>query len=452
MVRDLTQGSPLKVIVNFSMPIFVGMLFQVLYTLVDSIVVSRFLGVGALGAIGSTGSLTNFTNGFTIGMMNGFAVITAQLFGAGDYSAMRKSVSSAVWLTAIIGLVLSLAMALNVNTILTLMSTPADIFDAAKGYIVMLFWGLFITGLYNLSLGVLRALGDSRTPLLYMILSQILNIVFDLIFVLLFKMGTYGVGLATIFSQLCCTALIVYTMYKHVPILHMSKGEILPDKKLMGRLCGVGIPMGLQISITGIGALVLQRAVNALGSAAVTATTVASKVNMLLILPFESVGTAMPSYAGQNLGAGRIDRIKKGVADILIAQLILCMPIYLIALFLGEKLTLLFAPDTTAEVLNMAGLYLKINGALYLLLSFVNTIRNTLQGMGYSVPAMTAGVLEMCGRSIVGLVMIPLIGFAGSCHGHGFAWLFADCFLIPMYFIAMRKFKKQGLQQKAAQA
>ncbi len=313
MVRDMTSENPTKLILSFSIPLLIGNVFQQLYSMVDTIVVGRYLGVQALAAVGATGSLSFLVLGFINGITSGFSVLVAQSFGAGDEKRMRHFVAMSVYLGLIVSAVLTLSTILLTRDILNLMQTPEDIIDTSEVYIKIIFAGILATMFYNLLAGVLRALGDSKTPLYFLILSSILNIGLDLFFVINMKSGVPGVAYATVISQAVSAIACLFYMAVKFPILHFHKEELKFSLLSAARLFQVGIPMALQFSITAIGTMVLQSAINGLGSTVVGAYTAASKAEQLAVQPMITFGTTMATYVGQNLGAGRMDRIREGV-------------------------------------------------------------------------------------------------------------------------------------------
>ena len=282
-VKDLTVGSPMKLILSFAVPMLLGFLFQQFYNMVDTIIVGKCLGVSSLAAVGSTGSINFMIIGFCTGACSGFAIPVAQKFGAGDYTGMRKFVANAGWLSAVFAAVMTTIVGLLCMNILQWMNTPEDIIQGAYDYIFVIFLGIPVTYLYNMLAGIIRSLGDSKTPVYFLLLSSLMNIGLDFFTILVLGMGVGGPALATVISQGISAVLCLIYMIRHYPILHMKNGEWKPDGRMLGTLCSMGIPMGLQYSITAIGSVVLQTAVNSLGSMAVAAVSTGSKVSMFLI-------------------------------------------------------------------------------------------------------------------------------------------------------------------------
>lgn len=434
MTRDLTSGHPLKVILLFTLPLVLGNLFQQFYSLADTIIVGRFVGVGALAAVGSTGSVNYLILGFVIGLCNGFAIPVAQLFGARDYTDLRRHVANAAWLSLALGAALTVLTVACTRPILQLMQTPADIIDNAAAYIGWIFAGIPFIFLYNMVAGIMRALGDSKTPLYFLLLTSGLNVGLDLVFVIVFGMGVTGAALATDLSQAISGVLSLAYLVRRFDVLHMEGKEYRFCKSACRRLLGIGVPMGLQCSITAIGGVIMQGAVNVLGSTAVAAVTAVSKTQNLLTVPLESIGTSMATYAGQNLGASRMDRVRRGVRCSLGIITVYAVVSLLVLQFADVTIMGLFL-DTAAEVeiVRMGCSYLFWNSLFYIPLGALIVWRYTIQGLGYSTLAMLAGVAEMAARTGVGLVLVPVLGFFGAGLANPSAWIAACLFLYPAY-------------------
>lgn len=434
MTKDLTSGSPLKVLLLFVAPLMLGNLFQQFYSLADTIIVGRFVGVGALASVGSTGSMNYLILGFVIGLCNGFAIPVAQLFGAKDFSAMRRHVANAAWLCCLWAAVLTVSTVALTRPILQWMQTPADIFDGAAVYIGWIFAGIPFVFLYNLVAAIMRALGDSRTPLYFLLLTSALNVGLDLVFILNFKMGVFGAALATDVSQGISGVLSMAYLLRRFSVLKLQPGEGRPNAAACRRLCAVGVPFGLQCTITAVGGILMQSAVNVLGSTAVAAVTAAGKTNNLLTVPYESLGTAMATYVGQNLGASRMDRVEQGVNRGLgICVAYSAVSLLLITLFDRVIFGLFLDASASAELFSAAHRYLLWNGYFYLCLGALIVWRYAIQGLGYSTLAMLAGVAEMFARAGVALVLVPRLGFSGACLANPAAWIAACLFLLPAY-------------------
>lgn len=442
-VRDMTVGTPWKLLLNFMLPLVAGNLFQQIYSMVDTIVVGRFLGVDALAGVGSTGSVNFLVMGFCMGITSGCAIPVAQKFGEKDFDGLRKYVGNMIWLCAGFALVVTVATTVLCRQILVWMNNPADTFQYAYDYIFWAFLGIPATMTYNLLAGIIRSLGDSRTPLLFLIFSSALNVVLDLVFILVFHMGVMGASVATVISQLISGLLCLWFIIRNFQILRLSKDDLVPRKVYLMKLASMGIPMGLQFSITAIGGTVLQTTVNGLGTASMAAMTAGNKVSLFLDCPLGSAGTAMATFAGQNLGAGRLDRVRQGFKSSTIIGIAYCVFILVLAYFWGKPIALLFLDSKETEVINMCWMFLMYNAALYVFLLYVFLLRMTLQGLGYSAIVVIAGVLEMVARAGVAMALVPHFGFAAVCIANPAAWIMADLFLVPTYIVCMRRIEQK---------
>lgn len=441
--QDLTVGSPMKLILSFMIPMTFGLLFQQFYSMVDTLVVGKTLGVEALAGVGSTGSISFLVLGLCNGICSGFAIPVAQKFGQKDFSGLRRIVGNMIWLGCGIALAVTLVTTLLCDRILLWMDTPADTFSYAYDYIRVIFLAIPATMLYNLLSGILRSLGDSRTPLLFLILSSLLNILLDVVFILTFHMGVAGAGWATLVSQLISGLLCLLLIAMRFPVLHLEKEDLRLRRWESLRLLTMGLPMGLQYSITAIGSILLQTAVNGLGSAAMAAVTTGSKVVQFCACPYDAMGATIATFAGQNLGAQKPRRIHRGVEDCTIIGVIYAAVIFGVLYLWGGDLAMLFLdttdPAAIATILPMSRQFVVVNAAFYVPLLFVNLLRFTIQGMGFSRLALVAGVMEMIARGVFGICLVPVLGFSAVCFASPAAWLLADLFLFPAYLSCIRK-------------
>lgn len=442
MTKDMTQGSPMKLILGFSVPLLFGFLFQQFYSLVDTVIVGRILGTDSLAAVGATGSVNFLIIGFCMGVCSGFSIPVAHKFGARDFEDLRRYVANCVWLSLGFAAVLTLLTASLARQILVWMRTPADIIDRSHDYIWVIFLGIPVTFLYNMTSGVIRALGDSRTPVIFLVMSSFLNVGLDLFFIVNLHMGVQGAAWATVISQGVSGACCLLFMVKKFEILRIRR-EVRPDGHRMRMLCGMGVPMGLQYSVTAIGSVILQSATNTLGSGAVAAVTASGRINGFLACPFDAMGSTMATYGGQNIGAKRLDRIGQGLKSCVMLGIGYSVIALLVSVFLGRPLAELFLEASEGEIIGNARMLMIYNTAFYALLALVNIIRFLIQGMGFPAFAILAGVFEMVARGIVGFALVPMLGFTGVALGNPLAWLFADLFLIPAYFHVRRTLTKQ---------
>lgn len=445
MTKDLTTGNPMRLILGFALPTLLGMLFQQLYNMMDTMIVGKLLGATALAAVGSTGSINFFVIGFCMGVCNGFVIPVAQRMGAGDYSQMRRYVANAAWLAIAFAAVLTVATGLLCGTILTVMNTPADIYEGAYWYIFIIFMGIPATFLYNLLAAIIRSLGDSKTPVYFLAMSSVLNIGLDLAFILVFRLGVAGASLATVLSQgVSGLACLVY-MVKKFPILHVSREERQLDIRSCRALCFMGVPMGLQYSITAIGSIFLQSAVNSLGSLYVAGVAAGSKLFQLLGCPYDAMGATMATYCGQNVGAVKLDRLGKGVRACSLLGLIYALIAFGGMLLFAPQGAMLFLDPTEPELATLVDLtaqYIRTLTAFFFPLALVNIVRFSIQGMGFSGLAILAGVMEMIARTAVGVIFVPMFGYTAACFASPAAWVCADLFLIPACMGSINRLRK----------
>ena len=443
-IRDMTEGSPFQLILGFAVPMLLGLLFQQFYSMVDTIIVGKYLGVNALASVGSTSSINFMIIGFCTGVCSGFSIPVAQKFGAGDHHGLRCFVANAGWLSLIFSAVMTLVVCFLCMDILRWMNTPDDIIQGAYDYIFIIFAGIPVTYLYNILAGIIRSLGDSRTPVYFLLLSSVINIFLDLFTILVMGMGVDGAAYATVISQAVSGVLCFFYMRSHFPILKMSKEEVKINPGMIKILCGIGIPMGLQYSITAIGSVILQTAVNGLGSLYVAAVSAGNKITQFFCCPFDALGATMATWAGQNVGAGKFDRVREGVKYASIIGCVYAVAAFLVLTFFGRYLALLFLDADEAATIGNVALFLFGNSMFYIPLVFVNVVRFAIQGMGFSKFAILAGVFEMFARTFAGMCLVPVFGYPAACFASPMAWIAADIFLIPAFRYCLRKCAASG--------
>ena len=449
--KDMTVGKPFGLIVMFMIPVLIGNLFQQLYSMVDTIIVGKCIGTDALAAVGNTGSLNFLVNGFSTGIAGGFAVLPAQFFGAKDGRRLKKSVAQAIWLCLFFTVVLTAISVYYTRPVLVMMNTPENIIADSDIYIRTIFWGIFATILYNMCACILRALGDSKTPLYFLILSSFINIGLDLLFIVTFRMGVFGAALATVIAQAVSGVMCVGYMIKKYPLLHLSKEDLSLDMSIIKKHLQIGIPMGFQFSITAIGTVVLQSALNVFGSAKIAAFTAGCKVEQLVTQIGPAVGVTMANYVGQNLGANRIDRIKKGVRECTFLTIGLAVVSAVILYFFGAPLCGLFITGDQPEALASAITYLNTVIGFFPVLFLIFVYRNALQGMGRSFMPLMGGVFELIARCAVAYTLPGMIGYVGVCLAGPVAWIAAMVPLCITYLIIinsmMKKWQKEALPE-----
>ena len=440
---DMTKGNPTKLILSFMIPIFIGNLFQQFYSMVDTAIVGQFVGVGALAAVGSTGGVLFLVQGFVNGLTHGFSVIVSQRYGANDQEGIKKATATAIYLSAIATVLLTFICTLGAKSILQLMNTPVDIIDDATLYVTIFFGGLVTIIVYNLLASLLRAFGDSKTPLYFLILASITNIILDLVLIINFKMGVAGAALATVASQGLSGFLCYVYILKKFDILKLKKEHFKYDKFLVKELMYISLPMALQYSITAVGVMILQVAVNSFGSTTVAAYTAASKVEQLVIQPGIALGMTMATYSAQNLGAHQIERIRLGVRKCTWITLIVNALSGVLVVLLGSYIVQLFIPAENIEALPLSQQYLNTVAIFFPILGLLFLYRFTLQGVGNTVVPMFAGVMELIMRTLVAFTLPGLLGYQGVCFASPFAWIGATVWLLWSYFRTMPRLEEK---------
>ena len=447
MVKDMTKGSPMKLILGFAIPMLMGMLFQQFYNLVDTMIVGKTLGVDALAGVGATACINFMIIGFCMGVCNGFAIPVAQQFGAGKYSELRKYVYNGYICSIIFSVVLTVASVVGCRGILTLLRTPSNIYEHAYAYIVVIFAGIPTVFLYNMVSGVIRSLGDSKTPVYFLVVSAVINIILDFVFILVFKMGVAGAAWATDISQLISGVACYVYMNKKYDILKFQKQEKKFKKVYVKNLCINGIPMGLQFSITAIGTIIVQGAVNIYGPVHMAGFSAAGKIQNIFATVFTAFGATIATYVGQNRGAGKMDRVKQGVRYTQMMVLGWSVFVMFLMFFFGKYLTYLFVDPSEQDVVNVSVTYFRTVFWAYPFLGSIFLYRNTLQGMGYGLVPMLGGVFELVARTGIVVLIAGHTSFAGVCMADPTAWIAALIPLIPYYFHVMKKYKNKSQVQ-----
>ncbi|MCL2864479.1 MAG: MATE family efflux transporter [Lachnospiraceae bacterium] len=444
MTHNLTVGNPAKLIFKFAIPLLIGNLFQQLYVMVDAFMVGRIIGVNALASVGSIGSINFLILGFILGVCNGLGILIAQKYGAGDMVAMRRSVATGAVVGVTVAIMLSLVSAPFSRSILELMQTPREIIDGANDYLMVLLWGLMISMLFNLLGNIIRALGDSKTPLYFLAISSVLNIITNYIFIVIIGTGLAGVALGTLISQFASVVMCLIYIHKKLPILRLNREDWQVVWSDIKEHIKVAIPMGFQLSVIAIGAIIVQFVLNGLGSVAVAANTAAGRIDQLAVMPIISFGATMSTYSAQNYGAGKIDRIKKGVFQCCIITLLFCIVMGVIIFFSGYYLSGLFLGEGEYEVQRLSQVFLRINGVMYYSLAVMIIFRFTLQGMGHSFIPMISGFGELVMRIFAAALLVGPLGFVGVCLSNPLAWLGALIPLAIAYPLTMRRLSKDA--------
>lgn len=439
--KEMTSGASFPLILNFTLPLLLGNLLQQTYSLMDAAIVGKYLGINALASVGASTSVVFLILGFCTGCCSGFSIPVAQKFGARDYVTMRRFISVSLKISGVMSVALAIITSLLCAYILRTMQTPENIFDGAYSYLLITFIGIPSIFFYNLLSGIIRALGDSKTPFWFLLLSSVLNIILDLFCIIVLGWGVAGAAIATVFSQGVSSVLCYIYMNRKYEILKTTPSERRFRSDIARQLLGIGVPMGLQFSITAIGSIMLQSANNALGTACVAAFTAAMRIKMFFMCALDSLGIAMATYSGQNYGAGKPIRIWQGIKSSYVMMLVYVAAINIIIWCFAEKFALLFIDPSETEVIKDTALFLHINLSFFPLLGSLIILRYTIQGAGYTKLAMFSGVSEMVARIMVSLVVVPLFGYLGVCYGDPTAWLFANLFLTPAFIYVYRRLK-----------
>lgn len=441
-MHDLTKGHPIKVLILFTIPLLIGNLFQQIYSMSDTIIVGQTLGVNALAAVGSTSSISFLIIGFAQGLTVGLSLVIAKYFGAKDYLSLKRSFITSTIISIIAAISLMALSLTYIDKILMLMHTPDIIFEDAKTYITIIFWGLPQIVLFNLFSNVLRAIGDSKTPLIFLAISSITNIVLALIFIKVFNMGIFGAGLATFLSYIFPVIQCILLIKKKYSILTLDKDEtyLVSSKEYLTHI-QMALPMAFQMSVIAIGIIILQATLNSLGTQAVAAESVAVKVDQFAIQPLASFGLAMATFTAQNYGARQYTRIMSGVKQALGISIGFGVIAGILIILLGKTIILAFVAPSEIEVINLTQQYFIIVESCYFLLAILFVLRNVLQGLGYGAITTIAGAAELLMRSFAAIILVKYLGFMGACLACPLAWLGSVIILVPGYIYAYKKLK-----------
>lgn len=447
MKSDLLNGKPIKSILLFALPIMGSSMLQYNYNLVDNIIVGRYLGTDALAAVGNVGSINGFIIGTALGLTAGFTIPVAQNFGAGDKKKMNKFAGASISMSLVIGLIIVIAAHILSKPLLRLIDTPEDIIEISSSYVNILYYTVPIQMLLNNFNALARAVGESKKPLYFLIASVFVNLFLDILFVGHFRWGVVGAAWATAISQLTAVVLSAIYIFRYNKEYNITKRDLLIDAKTSFMQLKLGIPLSLQFTITSIGSMVLQTAVNGFGSSVIAGFTAAGRVEQLTNIPMSGLGVGTMTFVSQNYGAGNYKRIIQSVRKILVLDIAVSVVCSLILVLAGPYVVQLFMTEYNEDIMFAAKHYLWAIAECYSLVAVLFVFRNTLQGLGYTYSNMIAGAGELFGRLAVALIFTPLIGFNAVCYAGPVAWLLADIPLIVIYLIKKGKFKKL-MQQK----
>ena len=439
MSNSMTQGNPLKVMLQFAFPLLIGNLLQQTYNIIDAAIVGQSLGAQALASVGASTSVQFLVLGFCMGSCTGFGIPVAKYFGAGDLKHMKNIIFNGAVLTAVIAVIITVLCTLLCPWILQVLSVQSDIYANAYSYLMIIFLGLPFTLLYNYLSSILRAVGDSRTPFLFLAFSAVLNIFLDLFFILVADWGCAGAAFATIAAQAISGILCLIVIIRRMEVLWLSKENRVVRGDSITELLQMGLPTGLQFSITAIGSMVMQSANNGLGGDYVSAFTAGAKLTQFTMCPFDAIATSVSVFCSQNYGAGKIDRIHKGLRQGIAVGVGYGLFAGLILIFAGRPLSMIFVSKDASGVLDASAKYLRCMGYFYWSLGILNVTRMVTQGLGHSGRAFFSGVMEMIARTIVSLGFVEAFGYTAICFADQTAWIAACCYIAPTCLYCLKK-------------
>lgn len=440
MAKDMTSGKPIKLIWNFTIPLLIGNLFQQLYNMADTFIVGRTIGVHALASVGSTGSIIFLILGFANGLTAGLAIPLAQRYGAKNYSGVKRSFYVSILISAVVAILLTILSMFFCRQILEVMQTPAEIIDGAYDYLMVIFAGIFSSMAFNLLSNIFRSIGDAKTPLYFLVIACIMNIILDIVFIAVFGMGVEGAGYATVLSQIFSALACILYIWKKIPILRLNSKDFVAESSDVREHVRISFPMAFQSSIIAIGAIIIQITLNQLGATAVAAYTAAQKIDQVAILPMMSFGVTMATFVAQNYGAKKYDRIWRGVRDCIKLSLTFAILVGIILNLFSPIFIRAFVGVGHEEVVELGAIYFITNGTMYSLLSLLFIYRYTLQGVGKTFTPTVAGIMELCMRAFAAVVLSNLYGYTGATMANPLAWLGSLIPLMIAYYLFKNKF------------
>ena len=440
MAKDMTSGKPIKLIWNFTIPLLIGNLFQQLYNMADTFIVGRTIGVHALASVGSTGSIIFLILGFANGLTAGLAIPLAQRYGAKNYSGVKRSFYVSILISAVVAILLTILSMVFCRQILEIMQTPVEIIDGAYDYLMVIFAGIFSSMAFNLLSNIFRSIGDAKTPLYFLVIACIMNIILDVVFIAGFGMGVEGAGYATVLSQIFSALACILYIWKKIPILRLNSKDFVAESSDVREHVRISFPMAFQSSIIAIGAIIIQITLNQLGATAVAAYTAAQKIDQVAILPMMSFGVTMATFVAQNYGAKKYDRIWRGVRDCIKLSLTFAISVGIILNLFSPIFIRAFVGVGHEEVVELGAIYFITNGTMYSLLSLLFIYRYTLQGVGKTFTPTVAGIMELCMRAFAAVVLSNLYGYTGATMANPLAWLGSLIPLMIAYYLFKNKF------------
>ncbi|MGN1160413.1 MAG: MATE family efflux transporter [Lachnospiraceae bacterium] len=440
-MKDLTKGKPIKLILQFAIPVMLGNIFQLFYSLADTRIVGSCLGEEALAAVGSTSSLNSMIVGFLLGLTNGFAIISARSFGAKDEKHLKRAVAATFELGILTSLALTIVSVSFLPQILKLLNTPENLIPLAVRYFRVILLGMTVSMLYNVCSGLLRAIGDTVTPLIFLILSTFLNVGLNLLLIKGFGMGVEGAAYATVLSQgIAFVSCLIY-LWKKYPILHFGKEQLKLSGELVREMYATGLSMGFMGCLVNIGSVALQSAINTFGDSIIVAHTAARKISELFMLPFSVFGITMATYCGQNKGAGRIDRVRKGLLQSILLVWVWCLFVILAAYTVAPWMIRMVTATENQEIIDTASRYLRINTPLYFICTVICLVRNGMQGIGDSVTPIVSSFIELVGKVVVAFLLAPRLGYMAIMISEPLTWIFM---VIPLLVMIRKELKTGG--------
>ena len=443
MAKDMTSGKPIKLIWNFTIPLLIGNLFQQLYNMADTFIVGRTIGVHALASVGSTGSIIFLILGFANGLTAGLAIPLAQRYGAKNYSGVKRSFYVSILISAVVAILLTILSMVFCRQILEIMQTPVEIIDGAYDYLMVIFAGIFSSMAFNLLSNIFRSIGDAKTPLYFLVIACIMNIILDVVFIARIGMGVEGAGYATVLSQIFSALACILYIWKKIPILRLNSKDFVAKSLDVKEHIRISFPMAFQSSIIAIGAIIIQITLNQLGATAVAAYTAAQKIDQVAILPMMSFGVTMATFVAQNYGAKKYDRIWRGVRDCIKLSLTFAISVGIILNLFSPIFIRAFVGVGHEEVVELGAIYFITNGTMYSLLSLLFIYRYTLQGVGKTFTPTVAGIMELCMRAFAAVVLSNLYGYTGATMSNPLAWLGSLIPLMIAYYLFKNKFPKE---------
>lgn len=443
MAKDMTSGKPIKLIWNFTIPLLIGNLFQQLYNMADTFIVGRTIGVHALASVGSTGSIIFLILGFANGLTAGLAIPLAQRYGAKNYSGVKRSFYVSILISAVVAILLTILSMVFCRQILEIMQTPVEIIDGAYDYLMVIFAGIFSSMAFNLLSNIFRSIGDAKTPLYFLVIACIMNIILDVVFIAGVGMGVEGAGYATVLSQIFSALACIFYIWKKIPILRLNSKDFVAKSLDVKEHIRISFPMAFQSSIIAIGAIIIQITLNQLGATAVAAYTAAQKIDQVAILPMMSFGVTMATFVAQNYGAKKYDRIWRGVRDCIKLSLTFAISVGIILNLFSPIFIRAFVGVGHEEVVELGAIYFITNGTMYSLLSLLFIYRYTLQGVGKTFTPTVAGIMELCMRAFAAVVLSNLYGYTGATMANPLAWLGSLIPLMIAYYLFKNKFLRE---------